>query len=160
MAELTLKTKLSTPNLNKLQRLLNEQYSVKLGILGEKAKAVHNDTDLTNVEIGTIHEFGSMSNNIPRRSFLKNTVVKKESDIQKKIRSLLKRHYNKPDGLEKVATLIGIYGEALVQEAFETGGFGTWQPLSQRTIDAKNSSAILIDTGQLRGSISSKVNKL
>ena len=52
---------------------------------------------------------------------------------------------------------LGLFAETLVQRAFETSGFGQWPALQSSTVKAKGSSAPLIDTGQLRRSISSEV---
>ena len=61
--------------------------------------------------------------------------------------------------VKKVYSLLGFAGEAVVQEAFATKGFGKWQPLDEKTIKRKGSSSILIDSGELRKSISSKAVK-
>ena len=62
-------------------------------------------------------------------------------------------------GIEKILELVGIYGESIVQEAFETGGFGAWEPIKEATANRKGSSQILIDSSQLRRSVISKVEK-
>ena len=46
-----------------------------------------------------------------------------------------------------------------MQEAFETGGFGAWEPIKEATSSRKGSSQILIDSSQLRRSVISKVEK-
>lgn len=61
------------------------------------------------------------------------------------------------DGHKLVLEQIGFMGQAAVQEAFDTGGFGTWQPNSEKTKEWKGSDRPLIDSSQLRESISSRV---
>ena len=51
----------------------------------------------------------------------------------------------------------GIAGENLIDEAFDTGGFGTWPPISQNTAKKKGNDKILIETDQLHKSRVSKV---
>ena len=80
----------------------------------------------------------------------------KRKEIIKEAKRIINKYAM--DGEDKILELLGVYGESIVQEAFETGGFGTWEPLSQETVEAKGSNSILIDTAQLRRSITSKVN--
>ena len=150
----------SLPNLEKLNKNLKKKYIAKVGILGSKASTQHGDSGQTNASIGAVHEFGSYSDNIPRRSFLKDPFHEKQTAIVNKVAQLIKANKLENDFTLKVFKLIGIYGESIVQEAFETGGFGKWQPLSQQTIDKKKSDSILIDTGELRRSITSTVDKI
>ena len=55
--------------------------------------------------------------------------------------------------------LLGEKGRAIVIQAFETGGFGQWPDIAQSTKDAKGSSAILVDSAQLKNAISADVVK-
>lgn len=149
-----------TSNFTKLEQL-NKNAKVKMfakiGILGDKT---NRDDTLTNAQIGMKHEFGSKSENIPRRSFLNDPLVIKKDEINKTIGKLIGEHLVEKNGMVKIFKLIGIKAEAIIQEAFASGGFGTWKPLSKRTEAAKGSSSILIDTAQLRKSISSGVEKI
>jgi SOS response regulatory protein OraA/RecX len=52
---------------------------------------------------------------------------------------------------------LGIMAEKIIQAAFESSGFGHWKPDSASTIARKGSSRTLIDTSQLRASITSDV---
>ncbi len=45
--------------LNKLMEAVGQKYSIKVGIIGEKAKQKHEGSDLTNAELGAVHEFGA-----------------------------------------------------------------------------------------------------
>jgi phage gpG-like protein len=62
--------------------------------------------------------------------------------------------------VKMVLTRMGIACEKAIQEAFRSSGFGTWRENAPSTIQRKGSSAPLIDTGQLRRSITSKVVEL
>ncbi len=53
----------------------------------------------------------------------------------------------------------GIMAENIVQDAFDTAGFGKWQPLAPGTLELKETKTILVETTQLRKSIISKVVK-
>lgn len=41
---------------------IDQKYSIKVGILGEKAYQKHEDSELTNAELGAVHEFGATIN--------------------------------------------------------------------------------------------------
>lgn len=107
------KNKLVFKRLNNLMKDLGQKYSIRVGIIGDKAYEQHPHTDLTMAELGAIHEFGSTitvtdkmrgwfwynaevhkSNNpviIPTRSFLRMPLLSGEGkkEIQKAINSQL-----------------------------------------------------------------------
>lgn len=132
----------------------------KLGIFGDKSKR-DEDTKagVTNAELGSFHEFGAPKINLPRRSFLLDPLTIKGKELTKKTEQIIDKYIDKEGGIEKILELVGIYGESIVQEAFETGGFGAWQPIKEATANRKGSSQILIDSSQLRRSVISKVEK-
>ena len=45
-----------------LMKDIDQKYSIKVGIIGDKARQKHPDSDLTNAELGAIHEFGCTIN--------------------------------------------------------------------------------------------------
>jgi hypothetical protein len=143
--------------LEKLRENMKTKLVAKLGIFADDN--ARSDGALTNAEIGARHEFGVISEGLPRRSFLRDPIELKRKELLKKADRIIKANIDKEDGDEKIFELIGIVGEAIVQEAFESGGYGTWQSLSQMTVDQKGSSQILIDTSQLRRAVISKVDK-
>lgn len=56
-----------------------------------------------------------------------------------------------------LAMALGIAGVEQIQEAFDTEGFGEWQPNAPQTIARKGSDKPLIDTGRLRGAVTYEV---
>lgn len=130
---------------------------VKIGIFGNKNAR---DDSMTNVKVGMKHEFGSFSEGIPRRSFLKDPMQIKRKELLNKTGKVIDKKITDNKGSDEILETIGVIGETIVQQAFETSGFGTWEPLSSGTINKKGSSSILIDTGQLRRAITSKVDTL
>lgn len=150
--------------INKIIKELDKGYAINVGIMGEKANKEHDsESGLTNAFIGAVHEFGSISHNIPARSFLRMPLRTKLPDILKlhttgMIKSILENRF--PRWLQNLAMAC----ENVVQDAFDTSGFGTWQPLKPSTLRHRKKSKIagekplpLVDTGQLRSSISSEV---
>jgi len=136
--------------LDKLEKNLKSQKLAMVGIFGNKNAR---DDDTTNVKVGMKHEFGSFSEGLPRRSFLKDPLALKRKEFLKRARKIIDKDISDSVDSDQILEKIGVLGETIVQEAFETGGFGTWKPISR-------SGSILIDTGQLRSSITSKVEKL
>ena len=118
--------------LEQLQKNLQIKLVAKIGIFADKNP--RNDGELTNAQIGAKHEFGVLSEGLPRRSFLKDPIELKRKELLKVADKVIKANIDKEGGVEKIFELIGIAGEAIVQEAFETGGYGTWSPISNRTI--------------------------
>jgi len=143
---------------------LGAGYVTKVGVLGRKASR---KDEMSNADIGLVHEKGSYSQKIPRRSFLempltlkhKEIFLKKKQFYSEVIQKILKGE--SPETAWKQAyTKLGIAGEAVVQDAFETRGFGNWKENRPKTIlRKKGKDSPLIDTAQLRKSITSKVDK-
>ncbi len=176
---MTAKTKV-TINLGKLHKIRDEMQSnfvAKVGIMGSKASEMHQTTTgasfkvgsrdvkkvtssgLSNVQLGVIHEFGSHSRNIPARSFLRMPLETKRKELMEFLGSKLAVQLIEEGNIKRLLLLLGIKAEAIIQSAFETSGFGTWQANTPETIARKGSSSPLIDTAQLRRSITSKVVK-
>jgi phage gpG-like protein len=147
--------------LEKLVKELKTDYYVDVGILGETGET---EAGLTIAGIGAVHEFGTdkagrgNKTTIPKRSFIIMPLEKKQSEIQAFVDKNAEKNLGTGD-VKAIFTDIGIGAEAQIQEAFETGGFGTWPELADSTIEKKKSNAILIDDGTLRKSITSKVGK-
>lgn len=120
--------RLKLDGLAKIYEALNSTHTLRVGILGEKAAVNHKGSDLTNAEIGAIQEFGSVTNNIPKRSFLampletKLPQILRKKEVSKAFEKCLEEG-NLDDFLEKLGEdCVGI-----VKDAFETGGYGTWE---------------------------------
>jgi len=145
--------------LERIRKNLEEsKLMAKLGIFGDKNKRDDN-TGRTNADIGADHEFGVPSRNLARRSIFLDPLTIKGKELTKKVGQIIDRYIDEENGIETILELVGIYGESIVQEAFETGGFGAWQPIKEATANRKGSSQILIHKSELRRSITSKVEK-
>ena len=115
----------------------------------------------TNAYIGLVHEKGSLSRGIRRRSFLEIPLIIKVDQLLEVRNSLLENFIHggehSVDRLRAAYRDLGIIAENIIQRAFASGGYGQWPPDSDTTKRRKRSSAPLIDTAQLRKSISSDV---
>jgi len=143
----------------------------KVGVFGGR----HPGSGESIPDIAMLHEFGSQTarsfsykgsiikiKGIPTRSFLRMPLrVKKlkvvgDKEYMKKyvMYALQTGHVNVP--LE----IMGHQAEAVIQDAFDSQGFGQWDKnMSKAYIAAKGSDTPLIDTGFLRQSVTSKVGK-
>ncbi len=146
--------------LEKLVENLGKKFYTDIGILG--AGGYTEEGGITLAGMGAVHEFGTdkagrgRKTVIPERSFLRIPLETGQEDIEKQIEPRMQELLE--DGnIKEIFELIGIAGEARVQEAFETGGFGTWEDIKEATKKAKGSDSILIDTGALRQANTSRV---
>lgn len=135
-----------------IQGMIDKRYSARVGILGNTARK--DSEDMTNVEVGAIHEFGSRTRNIPERSFLryplKIAMPKKSGVLGKAYMKAIEAQ----DTRQAYETL-GNVGRGVVLAAFRNKGFGRWRDLSPVTIAQKGGKDTpLVDSGELRKSIS------
>ncbi len=140
--------------------LNNNKLKARVGVLGSHA-ARRGDSDMNNAEIGLVHEFGSPSQRIPQRSFLRMPVtnnLKKKLDASTILSKRLEEKCIAENSLRPYLELLGIVGVECVLEAFKTGGDGKWPPLSEKTLKYKMENGLVLDiliaTQQLRNSIS------
>lgn len=149
---------LNTKGLDKLLKAFKGKLPVaRVGILGAK-NARSQGKARSNATVGAAHEFGTES--VPQRSFLRIPIADHLNQYLEKAGAF------KPEVLKEVVSegtlvpwlkKIGIVAEAVVLDGFNTGGFGRWWPLSQKTVQRKKNNQILVETQQLRNSITSDV---
>lgn len=142
--------------LEKLIKGLKEPHSVDIGVF----KDAKTPDGQSVAEYGAYNEFGSVSvpNRPPKRSFIRMPLEKKQGDIAKYAEGHAREHIEAGD-IKAIFEDIGIAGQAKIQEAFDTGGFGTWAPNADSTVARKGSDAPLIDDGTLRKSVTYEVDR-
>jgi phage gpG-like protein len=144
--------------LNKLVRAISGPMVVEIGILGKKSVREDGGSN-DNAYIGAIHELGSYEKKpvIPARSFLLMPLFHKAEQIKKQTAIGAEKLLAKGDTMGLLRHL-GTAAVRAILEAFATRGFGTWAPNTPGTIKhKKHGDSPLIDTGQLRRSISFRV---
>ena len=127
---------------------LKKRYVARVGVLGQKTG--RDSGEKTNADIGLVHEFGSISKNIRRRSFLEMPLTLKMPEYAATFGAALMKAIDEGN-LKPAFVKLGIKGEQVVQLAFASKGFGTWYQ------NPKTGRGSLIDTAQLRRSITSDV---
>lgn len=109
---------------------------------------------------------------IPARSWLQKP-IERSADFRKKVRKNAKLA---KEDIELAEMFIAEYGESgilkdlayavaqgaleLIDEGFESSGFGEWQPNSPLTIREKGSAKPLIDEGRLRSAVTYDIEEV
>ena len=156
-------THLDISGLKRLFKLLSGGLpKIKVGILSDTNQR-SKDT-LTNAQIGFVNEFGKMTGypKIPPRSFIRmplNLYFQQKLSEKKSLTGKELEKALETGKIEIFAKKVGLVAEEVIQEAFETRGWGSWPKNAPLTIAMKGSDSPLIDTGQLRRAITSKVIK-
>lgn len=152
------KTEINLTGLDRLEKAFKKIPVVNVGILGDGSRGAGGKVANNNASIGAVHEFGSV--NVPQRSFLRIPLIdhldkrlKKEGVLSKK--SIAEAVKN--GSVQMVMAQIGVVAEGIVLEAFDTNGFGKWAPLRPSTLSSKKNQQTLVETGQLRNSITHEV---
>lgn len=127
------------------------------------------EADETVIQYGAVHEFGAPEKNIPRRSFLRAPTLNRENEI-KRFMEQQSKGLERGDDPKIMLGKIGNYVKGIVLKAFRSNGDGQWQKLKESTEATKHKKApkkptkskdkgvaILIDDGQLIGSITYEV---
>ena len=151
--------------LKKLVEEMSKQYTIKVGLLASQGGSdnVEGTTDFDLAGLGALMEYGLQDGKIPARSFLEMPITLKSEEILKKVKqdySVQEINYFLKQGkidLLSIAYMLGVGAVEVIQEAFETRGFGNWQENAPSTIKAKGSNMPLIDTGNLRRHIVAEV---
>jgi hypothetical protein len=135
-----------------------KDHRTRLGVLGDKA-ARDDGSPLNNAEIGFVNFTGSITNNIPARDFLMFPLEYKRKEISKQLGGQMVKAALLKGDLKGVFKLLGVIGEAIVKEAFESGGYGHWARNAPLTIARKGRDQPLVDESELKRSIGSDVVK-
>jgi len=144
--------------LRAITKILKEnKLKVKVGVLGDNGS--RKDGRMNNATIGLFHEFGTYK--MYARSFLRMPLSFKFNEYVSKAKGLggakLWETIYEERSMKPLLKKVGIIAERVVDDAFQTGGFGTWPDLHAETWLRKKNLQILIETGQLRRSITSEV---
>lgn len=126
---------------------------IKVGILGDKNQRT--DSKLTNAQVGATHEFGT--HRLPQRSFLRMPLGEHLMPALENSGAFDQGVLDdvvKSGSMEAWSKNVAAVAEGVVLDAFDSGGFGAWIPSDMRF---KNNHQTLVETQQLRNSITSEV---
>lgn len=138
----------------KLMRNLKKEITIMVGVQGTEASQAHAGGEDTVADIASKHEFGI---DVPQRSFIRDWFDQNIHE-NKKLLDIIPRLIAKGFSIQQSSDQIGLKMVGSIQERISSG---IPPELSQITIDLKGSSTPLINTGQLRSSITyiAKVRK-
>lgn len=125
--------------------------AIRGGIQGSEAAEDHGG--ISNVVLGVIHEYGAPEVGIPERSFLRSTYDERIATYEAALKKGAKDIYAEKTTARVV---LGRIGERFVSDVKKKIDGGIAPELQAATIARKGSSKPLIDTGQLKGSITWK----
>ena len=125
---------------------------VAVGIQGPEAGAVeHEGSELSNVELMVIHEFGAPAAGIPERSVIRATFDAKVKEWTAILAGVARQIYD--TGPQSPNRLLGIVGEKVQADMIATINKGIPPELKAATVARKGSSKPLVDTAQLKQAI-------
>lgn len=157
------KVTIKTAGMERVSASLANKLVARVGVLGQRGASQHEGSKDTNAQIGLKQEKGSITENIPPRSFLQMPLTRNAKEIfvtsrviEKWMVQAVQAGKDPKEAWYLAYKDLGFSGEAVVQRAFEQSGPG-WAPNSPMTIAMKGSDRPLIDTGELRRSVSSEV---
>lgn len=142
--------------MQRLRALASSSRRVRVGILSDSPKKAREGAagKLSLVEVAALHEFGAPEANIPQRSFIRATMDERKADIERLLvvvaTRVAKGELTEEQGLQQVGAKVAGWIKARIAQ-------GIAPPLAESTVAAKGSSMPLVDTGQLRSSITHAV---
>lgn len=143
--------------LDQVIKALKVKASAKIGIFGGGGRE---GSSVSNAQIGFWHEYGTTK--MPKRSFLREPIaeyldkkLEGSGAFDKEVLEQVVAQGTIIPWLKKVAIL----AEEIVAEGFATGGYGKWAPLKHSTLARKKVLQILVETQQLRNSITTEVKE-
>ena len=183
-----IKTKVKYGNFKNVIDALSKEITVKVGLLAEKGGSDTISENLDIAGLGAIQEFGCQIpvtdkmrgfffHNfgvrlkastthivIPSRSFLQMPLERRQ-DVMRKVKAHIGDaedvlYYIEETGdLESIGIIVGSAAVEQIMEAFETGGWGQWEPNNGLTTLGKGSAMPLVNTGNLKQHITYEVTK-
>lgn len=131
---------------------------VKVGILGSGVhKSTLNDAGpepMTVASIAAVHEFGAPKARIPERSFLRSAIDESRELLERTAKNVAGSVARGTLTANQAAARLGLVAQARVQRKIVDGPFAPNAPF---TVRQKGSSRPLIDSGQMRQSVTYEV---
>ena len=138
-----------------LAEKLSGDATLQVGFFAEaRYTARRGDVNLPVATVAATQEFGTVTNGgfIPSRPFFRNAIAKNSPDWSKDFVAIVKgQHYDVPKSLDAIGEMIVGQVQRSIDETNEP-------PLSPVTIRKKGFSKPLIETGDMKRSVTHKVN--
>lgn len=136
----------------RMRALRNTKASVRVGVLSDAPKKEREGATgkYSLLEVAAVHEFGAPRAGIPARSFIRGTIDERTEDIARLERVMLAKVVAGDIALKPALDAIGAKVAGWIQQRIAAG---IEPALSPATVAKKKSSTPLVDTGQLRSSV-------
>lgn len=166
-ASFNFKLKFNVKELERLQVNVKSKYQAQVGVMGNTTQR-GDQKGVTNAEVLLVHETGSITKNIPRRSVFESLNINQDV-IMQDIKKIIANDIRKGNPIYETYFKTALVMLEICKEAFFTNGYGTWEPLKQKTIDNKLSKVknrgsaqlfTLVDEGFLLNAITFRVKKV
>lgn len=145
--------------LQAVQKSIKELKKIDVFVGVPQEEAGREQNGITNAELLYIHTNGSLTNNIPPRPIVEPAIQDSKEEIGTLLKeAILKALEGDTDGAMAGMERAGTQGENAVKGWF-TNPKNNWAENAESTKKRKGSSKPLIDTGQLRKSITHVVKK-
>ena len=128
---------------------------VYIGVPASK-NSIHKDSKINMATLLALHVYGAPTRGIPQRDPLRPPLINNAQRYTDLMAQGIKNALANGTDPNVVYEKIGIVASNDVKDYFVSGNF---KPLDQKTIDRKGSSKPLLDTGELRSSITYEVRK-
>lgn len=142
---------------NKLLKLFGiKALRFKVGVQGDQAAVEHEaGEDLTNVELASIHEFGSEARSIPARSFLRSTFDERERTYSAALQFAVEQEQPTERKLRAAVREVAEQYRTDVIAKIKGGISPAWAPSTQlqKEREGKEGDVPLWDTGRMVSSI-------
>lgn len=151
MSGVTIKDNGANALLKHLRDAAAHPRTVKVGVLADRPKNEHGGGSgaMSLIEVAAVHEFGT--DTVPQRSFIRATVDEHRTEIDALETALMAQIVRGEITEEQALNLLGAKIASWMQARIAQG---IPPELKPETIARKGSSKPLIDTGQLRSSLS------
>jgi hypothetical protein len=137
----------------KRMRAARAPHAVTIGVHAEEGSVPHGEATL--LDVAAFHEFGT--DRTPRRSFVADWADENDQKNRERLEKIGEALVDgKLPSVEAGLARFGVLGVADVQKRMASG---IAPPLSAVTVERKGSSVPLIDTGQLKSSITYRIEK-
>lgn len=139
---------------------LHVRIGVPAGAVTESKKGANGEMSTPGLplwKIAAVHEFGAPEHGIPERQPLRRALKWGNEKLKKRITTDLKKVMAGSMEPHTAMDRLGVDAVGVVQEYIAGPGQTEMEPLLESTVSRKGSSAILIDTGQLRQSYKHEV---
>ena len=134
-----------------MKRIFGKKPVVKVGIFGAKGDEPHEGSELTVLAIATFHEFGL---GVPERSFIRAWCDSHQKDVEERLARDSQLAAKGEISWEQAMERLGLYIVGGIQEYIASN---IPPPLADSTVKSKGSNVALINTGQLRSSVTYEV---